>query len=84
MRTVVNLRVSQKLIFDEVDASFAARASRSKYSTSENVEKNFSLDREFVVCHKKDRSRTPLHLYLEGLILRVIKSYKEISLLSGM
>ena len=42
MRTVVNLRVSQKLIFDEVDASFAARASRSKYSTSENVEKNFS------------------------------------------
>ena len=36
MRTMVKLRivVSQKLIFDEVDASFAASASRFKYSTS--------------------------------------------------
>ena len=41
MRTIVNLRVSQKLIFDEVDASFAARASRFKYSTSENVKRIF-------------------------------------------
>ena len=34
MRTMVKLKVSQKLIFDEVDASFAASASRFKYSTS--------------------------------------------------
>ena len=41
MRTMVKLRivVSQKLIFDEVDASFAASASRFKYSMSVKVEK---------------------------------------------
>ena len=42
MRTMIKLRVvSQKQIFDEVEASLAAKASRFKYSTSEKKEKYF-------------------------------------------
>ena len=58
MRTMVKLRVvSQKLIFDEVDASFAASASRFKYSTSVKKKERKLVRVEFTMRPKSSSIR---------------------------